>query len=45
MKYYSGGIGKMEHFLIFKTEKSKVVDFWSGMGRNFQDTTTKEEVI
>jgi hypothetical protein len=45
MKYYSGGIGKMEHILIFKFAENKVVDFWSGNGQIFKDDATKEEII
>ena len=30
MTYYSGGIGKIEHVLIFKFDSASITDFWCG---------------
>jgi hypothetical protein len=45
MKYYSGGIAKIEHILIFKFNKETLVDFWSGTGNIFKDNDTKSEIL
>lgn len=43
MTYYTGGIGKSEHILIFKFDGNKIVDFWCG--NILTDIKTKAEVI
>lgn len=45
MKYYSGGIAKIEHILIFKFKNEILIDFWSGTGSIFKDNVTKEDII
>lgn len=45
MKYYSSGIAKIEHIVIFKFDQEKLVDFWSGTSSIFKDTVTKTEIV
>ena len=45
MQYYSGGIAKIEHILIFKLSGDKIVDFWSGTGNIFKDNVSKAEIL
>lgn len=43
MTYYTGGIGKSEHILIFKFVDNKIVDFWCG--NILTDVTNKTEIL
>jgi hypothetical protein len=43
MTYYTGGIGKSEHILIFKFNENKIIDFWCG--NILTDVTDKTEII
>ena len=43
MTYYTGGIGKSEHILIFKFESNKILDFWCG--NILTDVANKTEIL
>lgn len=43
LTYYTGGIGKSEHILIFKYNDNKILDFWCG--NISTDVTNKTEII
>ncbi|MEO6903988.1 MAG: hypothetical protein ABI315_12700 [Bacteroidia bacterium] len=43
MTYYTGGIGKSEHILIFKFKDNKILDFWCG--NISTDVTNKLEIL
>lgn len=43
MTYYTGGIGKSEHILIFKFNSNEIVDFWCG--NILTDVNNKTEIL
>jgi hypothetical protein len=43
MTYYTGGIGKSEHILIIKFDKTKILDLWCG--NLLADVTSKTEIL
>jgi hypothetical protein len=43
MTYYTGGIGKSEHILIFRFDNNKIVDFWCG--NILTDVTNKTKIL
>jgi hypothetical protein len=45
LKYYSGGIAKMEHIILFLIENQRVVGLWSIPGQIFKEDVGKEEIL
>jgi len=43
MVYYTGGIAKSEHILIFKYQKKNITDFWCG--NIIKEITSKDEIL
>jgi hypothetical protein len=43
MAYYTGGIAKSEHILIFRYHKRTITDFWCG--NIIKDVTNKDELL
>ena len=43
LTYYTGGVGKSEHILIFKYQNKQITDFWCG--NVLKNLKTKTEII